>query len=141
MKLDSIIKVLNINSKSVIVESTKPIFLEPFLNKGFKTSYYIPQNLTNLNKENLLKQINYTHSLIDSKKINFLSSDVKDYSFLKENFPNSIILTWIMNEPPKIKNPYTLKRSVLHFKRNFSLLNDKKVKVVLFTFNAKKGNR
>ena len=46
-----------------------------------------------------------------------------------------------INNPPKIKSLYTLKRSILNFKRNFIVLNDQNVEVVLFKFNAKLGNR
>ena len=140
-KLDSVIKILKIDPKSIIVESSNPEFLEAFKAKGFKTSYYLPQNFSNLDGESLLNQLKFTNVLLDSNKIDFVSSDVKDYYFIKNNFPNSEMLTWIMNNPPEIKDFYTLKRSLIHFKRNFTVLNDSKVKVVLFTFKSKLGDR
>ena len=136
-KLDSIVKVLFMNPENIIVESRNPEFLEVFNKKGYKTSYYLPQNISNLKNETLLKQLNYTNSLIDSNKIDFISSDIKDYYLMKRSFPKTKKLTWIMNNPPEIKDLYTLKRSLIHFKRNFVVLYDQNVEMVLFTFKSK----
>ena len=140
-KLDSIIRILNIDPKKIIVESSNPEFLEEFNANGFKTSYYLPQNFSQLNGEALLNQLKFINALLDTNKIDFVSSDVKDYYFIKNNFPKSEMLIWILNNPPKIKDFYTLKRSLIHFKRNFVILNNPKVKVVLFTFKSKLGDR
>lgn len=136
-KLDSIVAVLNINVENIIVESNQPLHLNEFSKKGFKTSYYLPTNISKLTNNDLITEYNLTQlSYLD-----FISSNVNDYSFLKENFPNTKILTWIINNPPKIKSLYTLKRSILNFKRNFIVLNDTNIEVVLFRFNSKLGNR
>ena len=140
-KLASIIKILNIKSENIIVESKEPLYLYEFSKNGFKTSYYLPYNISSLNNEDLMIQVHFINGLINSDKIDYISSDVKDYTFMKENFPNTKIITWIITNPPKIKNLYTLKRSITNFKRNFIVLNDQNVEIVLFKFNAESGNR
>lgn len=140
-KLDSIVKALNINPETIIVESPKPLFLESFSSKKFKTSYYLPSNINDYKKDSLLKQSQLIDKLTSTNKIDFISSDIKDYAFMKKSFPNSKILTWITNDPPKIKNYYSLKRSIIHFKRNYSALNDQDAEVILFRFDSKTKNR
>jgi hypothetical protein len=140
-RLDSITSMLNINAVDIIVESKDPAFLSVFSEKGFKTSYYLPSNISNLKNEELVIQVDFINNLIDSVKINYISSDVKDYTFMKEKFPNAKIITWIISDIPKIKSLSTLKGSISNFKRNFNVLSDQNVEVVLFTFNAKSGNR
>ncbi|MEC3907639.1 DUF2181 domain-containing protein [Tamlana sp. 2201CG12-4] len=136
-KLDSIVSVLNINFENIVVESTNPLFLDEFSKKGFKTSYYLPSNISRFKNDDLIIQ----YKIINSTSINFISSNVENYAFMKENFPNTKILTWIINNPPKIKSFYTLKYSISNFKRNFIVLNDEDIEIVLFKFNAKSGNR
>lgn len=140
-KLDSIVKVLNINPESIIIESPKPSLLESFSSKNFKTSYYLPSNINDFKKDALLKQSQLINKLTSTNKIDFISSDIKDYAFMKKSFPNSKILTWITSNPPKIKNYYSLKRSIIHFKRNYSALNDQNAEVILFRFDSKTKNR
>jgi len=139
-KLDSIVKTLNINPETIIVESSKPFFLEAFSNKNFKTSYYLPSNINDFKNDSLLKQSQLIKNLTNSNKIDFISSNIKDYTFMKKNFPNSKILTWITNDPPKIKNYYSLKRSITHFKRNYTALSDQNVEVILYRFDSKTKN-
>lgn len=140
-KLDSIIRILNINPEDVVVESMVPVYLDMFTKKGFKTSYYLPTNISNLESEDLMIHYDYINNLIASGKINYISSQVEDYTFMKDNFPSTKIITWIIDNPPIINSLYTLKLSMINFKRNFIVLNDKNVEVVLFKFKATSGNR
>ncbi|MFY0603116.1 MAG: DUF2181 domain-containing protein [Flavobacteriaceae bacterium] len=140
-KLDTLVKTLSINPTNIIVESTEPVLLDLFSKKGFKTSYYLPINISSFSKEDLIIQSEFINDLTSSGSIDFISSHIKDYTFLKENFPNSKIITWIINSPPKIKSLYTLKRSMILFKRNFKVLRDENIEVVLYKFNASQGNR
>lgn len=136
-KLDSITNALNIDPHNVIVESTHPIYLEEFSKKGFKTSFYLPDNITELSENELQAHYNF----MQSNSIDFISSNVNDYYFMKDKFTNTKILTWIINAPPKTKNLYTLKRSLINFKRNLSLFLDEDVEVILLKHVAKRGNR
>lgn len=140
-KLDSIIENLNIRREDIIVESQHPLFLEVFTKKGYKTSYYLPSDFSTLAENDLQIQYNLVNKLFDTGKLNYISSDVKDYYLMKKKFPNRKIITWIIDTPDVIKNLYTLKVSLVNFKRNFLVLSDSNVKVVLFTFKANKGNR
>ena len=137
IKLYRITKALNINPQNIIVESNNSILLGDFLKKGFRTSYYLPFNISGFSEDH----INIQKLLINTSNVDYISSDVGDYNFLKKHFKEIKVLTWIINNPPKIKNLYTLKRSLINFFRNFKVLNDEKVNVVLFKFSAIKGNR
>ncbi|WP_226064257.1 FAM151 family protein [Kaistella polysaccharea] len=141
IKLDSIVKKLNINNKNIIVESRKPIFLDAYVKKGFKVSYYLPPDIANMKEEEFIIESTIINKLINSGKIDYISSDVNDYNFLKEKFPNTTIITWILDIPPTIKSTYSLKVSIKSFIRNLIVLSDQNVKVVLFSFKAKSGNR
>lgn len=137
-RLVSITAALNLNVENIIVELKNPAFLEDFSKKGFKTSYYIDnKNIVGFTEEDLIFQ----KKLIASSNLDFISSDVRNYFFMKEKFPNTKRLTWIIDNPPKIKNFKTLKRSAMDFARNFIVLIDNDVEVVLFSFKAKSGNR
>jgi len=136
-RLDSIIKTLNIGFQNVIVESKKPIFLHEFSERGFKTSYYLPSNLLKFTAQDLMVQNN----LINSSKVDFISTNIKNYSFVKNNFPDSKILTWIIDTPRRIKSVSSLKYAIRCFQRNFSALCNTNVEVALVKFIASSGNR
>ena len=136
-KLESIVRLLNINLKNIIVESKKPFFLKEFSKKGFKTAYYLPSNISMFTSEDIVT----TSKLIQSTNVDFISSDIKDYSFMKEYFPKTKIITWVIDTPRSIKSRYNLKRSIVNFIRTFRVLNDNNVEVVLVKFVARSGNR
>lgn len=136
-KLEEISSSLKINFGNIIVESSNPIYLLEFSKRGFKTSYYLPATISTYNDERISRE----RKIIDSNNLDYISSNFTDYNFIKENFPNKKLLTWIINNPINIRNPYTLKLSIINFIRNFKIINDKDVRVVLFKFNAISGNR
>lgn len=90
-KLDSIFNQYNCIDKSrVVIESDKPLLLEPFSILGFKTSFYIP-SLHTLQYEQQLSTLTYIDSL---NSTDYLSSYYKDYELLKKRFPNNNFLFW-----------------------------------------------
>ncbi|KIA83054.1 hypothetical protein OA84_05715 [Kaistella solincola] len=141
VKLDSIVRTLSIETANIIVESNTPNFLNSFKSKGFKTSYYLPWEISSLKNEELSSELTFINNLIISRQIDYISSDVIDYKFMKEKFPYAEIITWIIDNPAPITNLYTFKVSVSSFIRNLKVLSDEDVKVVLFGFKAKAGNR
>lgn len=50
---------------------------------------------------------------------------------MKENFPDSEILTWILDLDRPIKSISDLKKSIRKFIKRWKVFNDDKVKVVL----------
>lgn len=130
--LDSIVKIYKIKKNNIIVESTNPEYLQSFNKLGFLTSYYLPSNLNELKEENLfLKIAEIKKNIKENKNINFISSYFRDYILMKENFPDSEILTWILDLDRPIKSISDLKKSIRKFIKRWKVFNDDKVKVVL----------
>ncbi len=135
-RLDSLMLTFKINLSNVIVESPSPLLLKPFAEIGFKTSYYLPKNISELGQKELKTQINFVERLKTSKAICFISSNIRDYEFMKKYFPNTKIITW---SSETINGGVGFK--VLNNNEIKNVLKDRDVAVVLFVYNAKVGNR
>jgi hypothetical protein len=114
-KLDSLAKLFNIDAKRVIVESSHPYFLSPFLEKGFNTSYYLPTNLNKLNKKDLDATLKSIKEKINSNNNTYISSNMIDYEILKMHFPHQKKLFWFttFGSRNKIKTRLLLYQIVL----------------------------
>ncbi len=141
-RLVYIVKELNIPTENIIVESHYPAYLKPFLDKGFKTSYYLPSNIKSFSDEAIKKQVSLIEKLKKSNSINFISSYSRDYEFIKEKLPKGDIILWNMNVSNDIyKNLTHPLSSIKNFIVSLYILKDENVKVLLVSFKAKKGNR
>ncbi len=140
-KLKQLTNILKLEPHSIIIESTNPQYLDVFTKKGFKTSYYLPSNVLDVEAHEITKLILHTNKLLNSESIQFISASSNHYDFMRTHFPNTKKLTWILNEPPEIRSLYTLKRSFINFRRNLSIFTDSNIEVVLFKFESKLGNR
>ena len=92
--LDSILRLFNINKENIIVESGDAHFLKSFREKGFKTSYYLPTDLYQLDNQKLLNQIHIIRKNISTENNTYISTDFKDYQIIKKHFPVSKKLLW-----------------------------------------------
>ncbi len=92
--LDSIIRLFKIDKTNIIVESTKPRFLKSFSELGFRTSYYLPTNLHELEASDLKTEIEKITKNISLYNNTYISADYRDYPILKKNFPENKKILW-----------------------------------------------
>lgn len=124
--LDSIVTVYKIPQHKVIVESREPHYLKTLTDKGFRTSYYLPTGLHELNSQELQTQLNDIKQTIAANPSTYISFEYRDYPILNKYFPNSKKISWftIYGSMNKIKARLLL----------FRLLMDKQVDVLLVSF-------
>lgn len=88
--LDTLIKhtsKYNINKSSLIIESPYPALLQIFSKKGFITSYYFePVFYEDKEKNNLI--IKNIIDIVEKYPVDFISCNVKYFSFVNSIFPN-----------------------------------------------------
>jgi|AntDeeMinimDraft_5_1070356.scaffolds.fasta_scaffold06607_2 hypothetical protein len=107
----------------ILVESTEVKSLNPFLKKGYRTSWYIQKRFSDENSKELSAKISDGLENPETE----LSSNYHNYPYLKKAFPERTKNFWIMTstyDPKTIKN-YSLIRE---------LVSDKKVKTVLIPY-------
>lgn len=141
IKLGELMNILKIESRLILIESSSPQYLRGFTENGFKTSFYLPPNVLNLSSKDLNEFLKFTNNLLNTKSIECISSSSNHYDFMKKYFPDTRKFTWILNEPPKIRSLYTLKRSYINFRKNLSIFMDPNVEAILLPFKSKTGNR
>jgi hypothetical protein len=142
VRLEAILLKLKLKRTQFIVESKRPDLLGLFSKKGYKTCYYFPNNLNSSNHLSLKNQIKDLKQLIDKNKTDFISANFDHYKLLKEHFPNHKILIWFYKYSEKITiNPLVLIKKISSIYQKYSILSDENVIIVLFSYNAKKGNR
>jgi hypothetical protein len=130
-RLNYLVNAYKLNKSSIIIESTKSNLLKLFSDNNFITSYYLPSELYRTDKEELLKKCEIIKVNINNYSTNFISTNYLDYSIIKKEFPKKEILTWIIDDNPKINSFKNLRKSLSKFKHRLKVFRDKKVKVVL----------
>lgn len=134
-RLELVCEQFKLDRKQFIVESEKPIYLKYFIKKGYRTSYYLPSNLSKLTQEALNKE------LVSINQLNitdYISTDKQDYKLLKKYFSNEKIITWSFNFSENTTlNPYYFIGKLKSFYAKYNLLSDDTIKIVLFRYNAK----
>lgn len=141
-KLNTICKKFNLKKERIIVESRHPENLRMFGENGFKTSYYLPGGLYQLSQKDLKHQIQDIGQRIVTHKPNYISANFNHYGIMRQSFPEETVLTW----PYKYRqewyyNPITLIKKLKNVYYKYKVLSNEKVGVVLFTYEAQKGNR
>lgn len=132
-RLEEITNLLKINKNRFIIESRNPEYLKIFSEKGYVTSYYLPSNLTE-NKQllNIVKTKNKNY------KTTFISSDLKQYKTITNNFPNEKILTWLYSYKQELSfNPLKVFKKSKSFYQKYRVLSNKKISVILFSLKTK----
>ncbi|MBN2524298.1 MAG: hypothetical protein JXB24_13585 [Bacteroidales bacterium] len=126
VRLDSISQLFKINKKNIIVESVHPEFLTSFADKGFLTSYYLPQKLYMFDQETLNLVIERIKINVIISKTTYLSTDYRDYNIIDKYFPEHPKLIWfvVYGEASHIKARILL----------YKILLDEKVDVLLIPY-------
>jgi hypothetical protein len=107
----------------VIVESSVPQCLPSFCDSGFFTSYYTPFfNPYQLTETQTAAIIDTIARNLTNYPASALSGYYFQYPLLKKFFPNYPVLIWAE------KNPFSFVSNVF----NYSLVNDPRVKIVLY---------
>ena len=114
----------------VLIESKKANELLIFEKEGFKTSYYLPNNLYYIDSLSLSTSILEIKKIIKTQPNIALSTSLKNYNIIKKEFPKHTKYIWAIVKPLHFH----------HFKIR-KILKDKSVKVVLLKYNVIKGNR
>jgi hypothetical protein len=133
-RLNSIVKDLNLSKSVIIVESNAPKYVSWFTKEGYQTSYYLPNDLYMMNATQLNTRILSLKDDLSNYDISFISADHKNYKLLRSKFPNKEILTWKLGKQGHLDKIKTRLRV-------YKLALDKKVKVILISYDSKLGNR
>jgi len=123
-KLNNILDQKNYPKDKVLVETRFPEKLELFAKAGYKTSYYLKQNLHKLNPTDLSSEIEHIKTLLETQPEVGISTEHVDYEILKEYFPTKTKYLWCIRHS-KIRD-YSLVRT---------MLEDETVALVLTRYN------
>jgi len=125
-RLDSLSQLFQIHKENIIVESIHPEFLASFADKGFLTSYYLPQKLYMMDQETLKLVLEKIKINMISYKNTYLSTDYMDYNIIDEYLPEHPKIIWfvVYGEVSHIKARILL----------YKILLDKKVDVLLVPY-------
>ncbi len=138
-RLNTLCKKLHLDPEQFIVEAKTPSHLISFRKIGYKTSYYLPDQINHPNNNLLIHQIKRINSV---NPTDYISSGRRDYHLIKKEFPDQKILTWSFNySERKSIAPYQLLRKTRTLYSKLKILSDDNVIIVLFGYKAKKGNR
>jgi hypothetical protein len=78
-RLNYILDVYKLDKKNIIVESTNSILLESFHENNYLTSYYLPNNLYRLKKDDLKKKIKNIKVNVNLQTTKYMSFNYRDY--------------------------------------------------------------
>jgi len=129
-KLNEIFEKRNYPKRNVLIETLHPEALPIFTYEGYKTSYYLPQDLNVKKGVEFIQEINKIKTVLNEQPNIGISTSFEDYDILKENFPNKTKYIWAITSPYKIE-----------YKKVQSILKDPKVEIVLTKYIPFKGNR
>uniref|UniRef100_UPI004048F3C8 hypothetical protein n=1 Tax=Flavobacterium sp. TaxID=239 RepID=UPI004048F3C8 len=134
LKLNSIVKDLNIPRNKIIIESTLPKLIQGFKKEGYLTSYYLPPYLNTKNKDSLAFYISEIELTNKKYPTDYISFNYKDYPIIKNNFPDAKKLTWFTGGTSlfqKIPSKLLL----------YTILLDENVDYVLLPYKGKSKER
>ncbi|WP_010178504.1 hypothetical protein [Aquimarina agarilytica] len=140
LKQDNSVKILkkilqtlkhnNYPINKVIVESKYYKSLPIFIKNGFKTSYYLPTDLNQMSFNERELVLNKIEKVLETIPESAISSGIKDYTILKNKFPERDKYFWSMGMV-LYHNLFSTRQA----------LKDPSVKIVLTSFRVFKGDR
>ena len=87
----------NLDRKSVIIETRYPNALPLFSKAGFKTSYYLPYDVSSGSKAEILKKVTRIQAVLKKQPGVGISSNYSDYPLMKAHFPNTVKYLWMID--------------------------------------------
>lgn len=110
-KLTTILDQKGFPKHKVLIETQFPEKLDLFAFEGYKTSYYLKQNLYKLNQHDLDSEIKKIQTILKEQPALGISTEHFDYEILKQYFPEKTKYFWSLRHS-KIGN-YSLVRAML----------------------------
>lgn len=132
--LDLLTKKYSLKNENILVESTAMHNLQTFKNKGFKTSFYLPQLVGLTDESKLVPTVDSIKQLLIQYPTTGISSNVNAYEVLNKYFKNERKFLWHMYKPysrHQIKNYRDFRKYV----------SDATVEAVLIKVALPVGNR
>lgn len=123
-KLNSVFLEKNYPKQNVLIETRFPEKLGLFTKAGYKTSYYLKQDLYKLKQTELHTELEQIKTILETQPKVGISTEHFDYEILKEYFPETTKYIWCIRHS-KIGD-YTLVRN---------MLKDETVALVLVTYH------
>ncbi|MDF1677046.1 MAG: hypothetical protein P1U44_15130 [Vicingaceae bacterium] len=113
--LNSLTKKHQLTHQNIIVESNQLKFLQTFNTNNYKTSYYLPQNLSLKSTKEQTLLLNTIQNNISSYKPTYISSKYIDYDILTEHFSAQKKLFWfnVYGDNNKLKVRFLLYKILL----------------------------
>ncbi|MGM0932669.1 MAG: hypothetical protein ACQEWD_04420 [Bacteroidota bacterium] len=130
-KLDLLVRDHNLNKKNIKVESKKPELLGLFRDRGYLTSYYLPQGLDHQDQSKATQTQTEIRELKENYPSDYLSSSLGEYIYVNKNFPNHNKLLWHLGGMESFKNK----------RRIYKALLDKNVELILLPYVSENGDR
>ena len=84
----------DLDKSNIIVESTEVCLLNEFNKSGYLTSYYLPGNISRLEKMEQEKVLFEIQMVLKSCPQTYISTEYKDYELVSEYFPEEKKLIW-----------------------------------------------
>ncbi|MEX2597819.1 MAG: hypothetical protein WEC59_12915 [Salibacteraceae bacterium] len=93
-RLNFIVDSLHIKRNRIIIEAKNTKALSVFQESGFNASYYVPTGMYAMDDDKLEETVTLIRNQIAAFPSLWISSNYKDYPFLKQHFPNRNKLFW-----------------------------------------------
>ena len=132
--LDQLTQKHSLKSENILVESPEISCLQGFKNKGFKTSFYLPQLVGLSHESNLIPTVDSIKQLLVKYPTTGISCNVNAYEVINEYFKEEKKYLW------HIYKPYS-RHQVKNYQDFRKYVSDPKVEAVLIQVALPVGNR
>lgn len=132
--LDQLTKKHSLKRENILVESPEISCLQDFKNKGFKTSFYLPQLVGLADESNLILTIDTIKQLLVKYPTSGISCNANAYEVIKQYFKNEKKYLW------HIYKPYSCYQ-IKNYRDFRKYVSDSTVEAVLIQVALPVGNR
>lgn len=94
LRLKNLAHNYRIDSSRVIIESPQPMALQAFSEAGFKTAYYLPTDLRQMDSAVLYEEIAHITQRLQNNPTDYISADYREYHVLTRHFPGHEKILW-----------------------------------------------
>ncbi len=130
-----------INRNKTIKQFIATVIVLIILSK-YMTSYYLPPHINKLQVNLIEEKVKEINQVIIDTKPDYISAGSSDYFIIKKHISKNEMLTWSFDLAKfRIINPILIFLEIKKVYFKYKILSDKNIKVVLFKYSSKKGNR